>query len=1387
MKRLRSNRGFTLIELMIALLIAAIILAAVYDVFMSDFKAFISHNLILNAHEKEKMALEFMSREIQLIGYDAQTSPITADIISAKEDSIQFEEYNRLNNTRAKILYQYRSADNSIVRRFNLWDGASSTWIPATDETVIENVEKFSFVYYSEDNDKIDFTASGAIPAAEIPDIRKVDVTLRVKTEKMDPVRKLFLTRDLTTSIYLRNLGIDQNLLDRTPPAPPTGLASADPNNCGELLLTWNKNSEKDLAGYIIYWGLESRDTIEYSSKLTVTNPGTTSYTLTGLDSAPSNAPDSVKYFIAMAAFDRSLNVSDYSVEVSGDGTSGNDTISNPNKPVMPSEFTGADGPTEGSTVLTWIPSTDPDVAGYRIYRDTVPFTSFPISAAYDPMDKEGLVLVADESTTPTTLDRSSTTFTDAGLIGCKKYYYAITAVNCDLTLVSNDPGDTDDLRYTQTDYRYTSGDGDGPEADIPTGSDTSPLDNTAIDGDPYPVPDISSKAGWKRVFLSLTNPNKSDDPDFTKTLIYYSRTGFPTLNPDGSVTGGDLIPDSSGKFTKGGTNPPIVFDSNTAESPPEPELEIFQTYFFLAISFDLCGNPSMVTEEAKTLSELCGDDPDYAGAPPVPSGLSAEGCYANLRLSWNHQGDTIVDLAGYHVYRSEGSTFNLGTATELTGGAPQWFSYYTDAAVNEGGTYSYGIRATDCYYENIDPSDPNYSAAKTNNISAPAVLSGLKPGRIKKDDTLVRPLTGDVTVSVPTYYHNTVTFFIENTSAGPLTVRNMQLTWDNLSAFLSAVYIGSDVASSNTPRELIWVGREASGTNISLSKTIQDYGTVGSGSRGIPITLVFSDSDGNVTNLVGMREDSLDVSITYVNNSMPETITCPYDGTFNIPLGPTVVGVTQNKPGVATPAWPVPGDQGINPAGEIAVPGGVGVSVSANVYDNSHVGIKKVTLYYFVDELSVYNETTGAPPYDGTNYTQIPMALIAGSLYRTISSIPANDDCTVWYFIVAVDNDGNFDRDPEIGSGAYTYYQQEGNVCNNIPSPPKNLTGTIDTDSVTLAWDAPTTNTDGSTIGSDILGYNIYRDDGNGWEKINTDMVAGTMYTDAGLVDIDTKNYTYKVTALDYCTPTPNESNPSSLYQECAGSPTCTIVSDKSSLYPGDSFIVTVKVCETMNNGNSGEILYLQTCSGQGDTDPIRMKEDLDTGSFNIDKDFYGRNYIKTYRTADYPSSAIDLDLKVNPTDTITIGGISGPATDPPTPAFSDTYCEHLNNGTLVTFDCEVSVTVKPSPCDTTPNAPTGLRITGSNNGQKTITLAWTAPTANTDGSTLTDLGGYYLYRSDNGGAYILVATLRVVTSYTNYTPGKPGSNTYRYYLKAYDTCSTPNEGAASNIVSNR
>ena len=103
-------------------------------------------------------------------------------------------------------------------------------------------------------------------------------------------------------------------------------------------------------------------------------------------------------------------------------------------------------------------------------------------------------------------------------------------------------------------------------------------------------------------------------------------------------------------------------------------------------------------------------------------------------------------------------------------------------------------------------------------------------------------------------------------------------------------------------------------------------------------------------------------------------------------------------------------------------------------------------------------------------------MELVAGSQWRTpaAAKIPASDGKNVWYFIVAVDSHGNFDREPEIGSGAFQYYQQPADACLTTPRPPV-LTGTSSGTTVTLNWTAPIANTNGSSY-IDAKGFRVYR-----------------------------------------------------------------------------------------------------------------------------------------------------------------------------------------------------------------------------------------------------------------------------------------------------------------------
>ncbi len=78
-----------------------------------------------------------------------------------------------------------------------------------------------------------------------------------------------------------------------------------------------------------------------------------------------------------------------------------------------------------------------------------------------------------------------------------------------------------------------------------------------------------------------------------------------------------------------------------------------------------------------------------------------------------------------------------------------------------------------------------------------------------------------------------------------------------------------------------------------------------------------------------------------------------------------------------------------------------------------------------------------------------------------------------------------------------------------------------------------------------------------------------------------------------------------------------------------------------------------------------------------------------------------------------------------------------------------------------------------------ETATLTWEAPTTNTDGSTITDLAGYYVYKGLTSGTYEMSWDVGNVTTYM--TPDLP-DGTHYFVVTAYDT--SANESAYSNEV---
>jgi hypothetical protein len=856
---------------MIAITIALILSLALYFLFNQQQKQHVSEKLASELQGNMRFILDQLNRDLLMAGHIkpkaadlgppdkivrlscAATNSITFDFWddSAQDTSPWFDKHFRITYRLMPMEPPVAGVSRLVkeVRRYRRPPAGTPDWeTTATAYTIAEFVQGIAFEYFDKENNAILPCTLAAAPAdvcptcpcmgTELEKVHNIKVCATVRSYDRDPLAAggpNFTTIAMCRTVRARNLDIATSSADSTPPDPPTNLRAINPQPCGTMEVRWDSCNTPDLSHYMIYLRRQGTTIWERRTKV----PGSqTGHTFTDLESTTvANLALPIVYEVGIQAVDTSANASPITgrnancgdvnlTPVSGNPptsvrnwadwtTLGDDTTVNPDKPLPPASFDSHDGPAENQTTLVWTASTSPDVAKYLLYR--CPRKDYPAGATEDcsgfaalaggALEPYKLAEVAD----PTVLTHSDTT-----LIGCTTHYYKIATANCDEGIVP---------MYLVNDYRLTWGDGDRPDipADVPTPtvSDTWPVDTASIDDNPIPVPTITSLPGWKRVFLTLRNPNLTDDPDFSHTDLFWSKgADFPGLisgTCDFDPASGDTlkgwikVPETlilDGRVAMPGNMPIIRHEHETEAKPAEPWLTNSATYRYLAISYDRCGNCTTEKTEATTLSDLCGDDPVGLPqcSPPITLAGDADGCFGYVNLTWggeclkNYDPDTnpgVQDFSGFQIFRSEGATYDDATAIDLTGGSPGWFPthLWTDATAEAGKVYSYAVKWLDCAYANNNGgniSNPDFDGGKIENVGIGAVV----------EEETKPVLTGDLTISPAVYTHNKVTLHIRNTAGVPLQLNELRLEWSNPLARIFGVKIGDDMT---TPSQVVW------------------------------------------------------------------------------------------------------------------------------------------------------------------------------------------------------------------------------------------------------------------------------------------------------------------------------------------------------------------------------------------------------------------------------------------------------------------------------------------------------------------------------------------------------------------------------------------------------
>jgi len=205
---LKNNlRGFTLVEMVLALAISTIVLAAVYSVFTIANKNFTTQNAAANVQQNLRSAIRLMARDIRHAGLDPSGSD-NFGITYASQRKIRFtidsESSGSFNGivdeaNWEEITYDFQS--NQIMQ--TLYETVTTS--TADTAALISNITNLTFAYFDADNaDLIDAALSPPrVPDDKLADIRTVEILV---THQEPAGRDKMVSRTLTRRVECRNL-----------------------------------------------------------------------------------------------------------------------------------------------------------------------------------------------------------------------------------------------------------------------------------------------------------------------------------------------------------------------------------------------------------------------------------------------------------------------------------------------------------------------------------------------------------------------------------------------------------------------------------------------------------------------------------------------------------------------------------------------------------------------------------------------------------------------------------------------------------------------------------------------------------------------------------------------------------------------------------------------------------------------------------------------------------------------------------------------------------------------------------------------------------------------------------------------------------------------------
>jgi type IV pilus assembly protein PilW len=186
----RNAQGFTLVELMVSIGLAAVVMAGIYTAYRAQAASYLAQESVVDMMQNGRTAMFYLQREIRMSGFDPRrtadagfvanfASPYSGSGAATNSSSIAFtaddDEDGAIDPTSAEMI-AFRLDGSNRLQRFMIDPGTlSGGW-----ETLAENIDVLDFVYL--DGADPPNVLAPPLSAAQLAAIRSVQVTVVART-----------------------------------------------------------------------------------------------------------------------------------------------------------------------------------------------------------------------------------------------------------------------------------------------------------------------------------------------------------------------------------------------------------------------------------------------------------------------------------------------------------------------------------------------------------------------------------------------------------------------------------------------------------------------------------------------------------------------------------------------------------------------------------------------------------------------------------------------------------------------------------------------------------------------------------------------------------------------------------------------------------------------------------------------------------------------------------------------------------------------------------------------------------------------------------------------------------------------------------------------------